>query len=202
MPGVEAPRLATIALATIVLAGLNLLIRPLLLALFNAISVIALVIATLVFQAVAFLLIARFVPEFQVSGLLTSLIASFVYAAILTILASVFNVDRGDSYWATLVQQLSARSSDAIHSEAPGVVIIQIDGLAHPILAAPGPRRARAVHLAAGCASARCGSTSGWRCSPRRHRRARPGSCTATTLHPGVPVVGEGPPGDAGLEPP
>jgi uncharacterized membrane protein YvlD (DUF360 family) len=134
MPGVHAPRLATIALATVVLAGLNLLFRPLLLAVFNAISVIALVIATLVFQAVAFLLIARFVPEFQVSGLLTSLIASFVYAAILTILASVFNVDQGDSYWATLVQQLSARSSDSIHSEAPGVVIIQIDGLAHPIL--------------------------------------------------------------------
>ena len=48
----------------------------------------------------------------------------------------------------------------APESDQPGIVIIQIDGLAHPILAGADPRRARSTRWRAG--SARAHKLSRW----------------------------------------
>ena len=58
-----APIIGTLLLAAIVLAVLNILVRPLFLALFAGISVIAVVIATLAFQVVSFLVVPFFVER-------------------------------------------------------------------------------------------------------------------------------------------
>jgi uncharacterized membrane protein YvlD (DUF360 family) len=134
LPGVKADSLRTIAAAVVVLAILNMVLRPVILAIFASISIIAVALATLVFQVVAFLLITRFVPDYQVAGWFTALVASLVFAAVDTMLGAVLAIDDGDTYWGTLVQQLAARRTDVIHSSNPGVVIVQIDGLANPIL--------------------------------------------------------------------
>ena len=89
----------------------------------------------LVLQVVAFLVVANYAPGVQVDGFLAALIASFVYAIINTILTAILGIDRGGSYYGLLVQRLMVRRSTG-HSDKPGLVIIQIDGLAHPILAA------------------------------------------------------------------
>ena len=111
-----------------------LLIRPVALGLLAGISVIAVLVATLVLQGLAFLFVAWLVPGFEVSGFLTGFIAAIVYSAFTLILTSVLGVDQDESYWAVLVQQLVTRGQDVIKSDKPGIVIIQIDGLAHPIL--------------------------------------------------------------------
>ena len=82
---------------------------------------------------------------------MSALIGSFVYAAINTALTAILGVDRGGSFFGLLVQP--AARARAEKSDKPGVVIIQIDGLAHPILA--GRVRAGSVntHGAAGSAS-------------------------------------------------
>ena len=135
LPGMKVPDVATVLAAVIVLSALNILIRPALLALFAWFSVILLIVATLVFQAAVFLLVAWFVPEFQVAGWLTAFVGSILYAAISGVLAAIFSVDEDESYYGALVQQLAGRRRDVVRSERPGVVIVQIDGLAHPILA-------------------------------------------------------------------
>jgi hypothetical protein len=50
------------------------------------------------------------------------------------VLGAVLALDDETSYWATLVQQLATRRADTIRSDRPGLLIVQVDGLAHPIL--------------------------------------------------------------------
>ncbi len=101
----------------------------------------------LVLQIVSFVVVAQWAPGVHVDGFGTALIASFVYAIINTILTAVLGVDSGGSYYGLLVQRLLVKRSQG-HSDKPGLVIIQIDGLAHPILA--GRMRAGSVNTMAG----------------------------------------------------
>ena len=117
------------------MALFNALVRPVILALAAPISLILVAVLVLVLQVVAFLVVAQFAPGVHVDGFGTALIASFVYAIINTVLTAILGIDSGDSYYGLLVQRLLVKRSTG-QSDSPGLVILQIDGLAHPILAA------------------------------------------------------------------
>jgi uncharacterized membrane protein YvlD (DUF360 family) len=155
-----APILGTLLIAALVLGVLNVLVRPLFLALFGGISVIAVVVATLVFQIASFLVVAYTVKDLTVSGVLSALVASFVYAAVNTILVALFSITSDDSYFAILMQQVSARREGVVTTDQPGLVVVQIDGLAHPILARQ-IRAGRVPHLSSWVRSGRY-RLSGW----------------------------------------
>ena len=133
VPG--APIFGTLLLAAIVLGVLNILVRPVFIGLFAGISVIAVAIVTLVFQVVTFLALPFFVSELTVSGVVSALVASFMYAIVATILVAIFSVSSDDGYYSILMQQLTAKRENVTKTDKPGLVVIQIDGLAHPILA-------------------------------------------------------------------
>jgi uncharacterized membrane protein YvlD (DUF360 family) len=164
LPGVNlvagAPVIGTLVLAAIVLGLLNLFVRPLFLAAFAGVSVIAVVVATLVFQVASFLVLPAFVHDLQVNGILAALVASFVYATVNTILVSIFSVTSDDSYFAILMQQVSAKREDVTRTDKPGLVVVQIDGLAQPILARQ-VRAGRVPHLSNWLRSGRY-RLSGW----------------------------------------
>jgi uncharacterized membrane protein YvlD (DUF360 family) len=142
-----APLLGTALLAAIALAVLNVLVRPLFLGLFAGISVIAVAVATLVFQVVSFFVLQYLVADLVVTGLVAALVASFIYAIVNTILTAAFSITSDDSYFAILMQQLAARREGVIRTDQPGLVVVQIDGLAQPILARQ-VRAGRVPHLA------------------------------------------------------
>ena len=150
-PGVDlapgAPVIGSLLLAALVLAVLNVLVRPVFLALFAGISVIAVVIATLVFQVVSFYVLPFFVSDLVISGVIAALVASFIYAIVNTILTAIFSISSDDSYFAILMQQVSARQEGVVRTDQPGLVVVQIDGLAQPILARQ-VRAGRVPHLA------------------------------------------------------
>jgi uncharacterized membrane protein YvlD (DUF360 family) len=135
IPGLSAANLRTIALAVVAMAVINALIRPVILAVFASISVIAVIVATIVMQVLVFYLVEWILPDFSVSGVLPALVGSFVFAAFNSLLSAIFNVGGGETFYGVLVAQLARRRPDVITSDKPGVVIVQIDGLAHPILA-------------------------------------------------------------------
>ena len=137
----------TLFQAVIVLGALDLLVRPLILGAFAGISVILVAIATLVLQILAFLIIGWIIPDFHVDRVITAFVGSIVYALFTLVLSSILGTGGDESYWATLIQQLSARRQDAIHTDKPGVVIVQIDGLAREILTHQ-IRAGRVPHLA------------------------------------------------------
>ncbi|MFN8631704.1 MAG: phage holin family protein [Chloroflexota bacterium] len=121
-------------LGAVLLGLLNLIVRPLFIALFAAVSVVAVVIATVLFQVVSFLVVPTVLPGMHIQGPVTALVASLMYALVNTSLTSLLSITDDDSYWAVLLQQLAVRRDGVTHSETPGLVIVQIDGLARPIL--------------------------------------------------------------------
>ncbi len=90
--------------------------------------------------------VAQWAPGVHVDAFGTALIGSFIYAIINTILTSILGIDSGGSYYGALVQTLLVKRSVG-QTDKPGLVIIQIDGLAHPILA--GRMRAGSVNTMA-----------------------------------------------------
>ena len=135
IPRLTVDRVIDAVIAVILMALFNAIVRPVILALAAPISLILVAVLVLVLQVVAFLVVAQFAPGVHVDGFGTALIASFVYAIINTVLTAILGIDSGDSYYGLLVQRLLVKRSTG-QSESPGLVILQIDGLAHPILAA------------------------------------------------------------------
>jgi len=120
--------------AAIVLGLLNLLVRPLLLAIAAPVSGILIAILAMVLQVVLVMALAPLVPGVEIDGVMTAFWASWIIALTNTILTAVFAFDRGDTYFGALVHQLIGTSSAVERSDRPGVVIVQIDGAAHPVL--------------------------------------------------------------------
>jgi uncharacterized membrane protein YvlD (DUF360 family) len=133
--GLTIDRFADAILAVILIALFNAIVRPVVLWLAAPISLILVAVLVILLQVVAFLVVASWAPGVHVDGFLTALVGSFIYAIINTVLTALLGVDSGDSYYGLLIQRLMIKRATG-HSDKPGVVIIQIDGLAHPILAA------------------------------------------------------------------
>ena len=146
MPSITVGRASDAALAVILMAAFNALVRPLLLAFVAPRSLVLTGILVIVLQIFAFLVIAPIPAGVVVDGFTSALIGSFVYAAIVTVLTAFLGVDRSGSYYGMLVQRMLAKRQ-VERTDRPGVVIIQIDGLAHPILA--GRVRAGSVNTMA-----------------------------------------------------
>ena len=121
--------------AVLVIAALNLLVRPVILGLVASRSVVALVVLTLLFQAAVILLVGRWVPAVTVGGgILGALIISFVFGGIAGAIGLLFGLDEDESYYGTLVRTLASRRPDVNRTSEPGLVIIQFDGLSHDVL--------------------------------------------------------------------
>ena len=135
MPGVVIDNLSTLVLAVIILALINALIRPVILGLFASLSAVAVIVGTLLFQVLAFLAIDWLLAGFHLTGLIPAFFGPIVFALFNTILSAILNTDGEPSYYAQLVARLARNRPDRIVSDKPGVVIVQIDGLAQPILA-------------------------------------------------------------------
>jgi uncharacterized membrane protein YvlD (DUF360 family) len=146
LPRMTIDRPIDAVLAVIAMALFNAIVRPVVLALAAPVSLILVGILVLVLQVVAFLVVAQFAPGVHVDAFGTALIGSFIYAIINTILTAILGIDSGGSYYGLLIQRLMVNRSTG-HTDKPGLVIIQIDGLAHPILA--GRMRAGSVNTMA-----------------------------------------------------
>ena len=147
LPGLTIDQFLDGVIAVILMALLNAIVRPAILAFVAPRSLILTGIAVIVIQVLVFLIAANVVAGMQVGGFLSALIASFVYAGINTVLTAILGLDSGDSFYGLLIQNLLINRAGP-RSEAPGLVIVQIDGLAHPILA--GRIRAGSVNTMAG----------------------------------------------------
>jgi uncharacterized membrane protein YvlD (DUF360 family) len=134
-PGIEVTGPLAIALAVVGIAALNVLVRPVLLALVEPVSVFAVGILSLVFQVVGFLALGSLVPGLQIRDFWAAFFGSWVFAIAHTLLSFFIALDPDQSYFGLVIRQMVRRWSDAITSDRPGVVIVQIDGLSHPVLA-------------------------------------------------------------------
>jgi hypothetical protein len=135
LPQLDINELGGATVAVLFVSALNLLVRPVILALVASRSIVALVILTLLFQAVVFLLLDPFVPSVDVGGgIIGALIVSFVFGFIAGAIGLLFGLSEDESYYGALVRTLASRRPDVIRTDAPGLVVIQLDGLSHDVL--------------------------------------------------------------------
>ena len=96
LPQLDINELGGALVAVLVIAVLNLLVRPVILGLVASRSVVALVVLTLLFQAAVILLLGRFVPAVTVGGgILGALIISFVFGGIAGAIGLAVRARRG-----------------------------------------------------------------------------------------------------------
>ncbi len=134
LPGLAIDTPLALAAAVLVIGLLSALVRPILLALVAPISIILMLLTALVFQVFTIVVLAPIVPGVHVRGLGDAIIAALVFAVISSTITWLLSLDSDDSYYSTLVRRLLSRRPDATHTSKPGLVIIQIDGLAHSVL--------------------------------------------------------------------
>src|SRR3954469_4277164 len=119
----------------VLMALLNAIVRPVLLAFVAPRSLIATAILVLVAQVAVFYVAAEIAPNVHVDTFLHAVIGAFVYAIVNVALTAIVGVDTSDSFYGLLVQRLLLQR-DVPRTDRPGLVVVQIDGLAYPILAA------------------------------------------------------------------
>ena len=123
-------------LAVLFISLMNLLVRPLLVALIAGRTLVGLVILTLLFQALVIWLLTPLIPGVTVQhGFVGAFLVSLLLGMVQGAFGLLFGLGEDDSYYGTLVRTLAKHRADAIRTDDPGLVIIQVDGLGHDVLA-------------------------------------------------------------------
>ena len=135
VPGVTvtgASLLATATAAALLLAVINLFLRPIILLLALPLGFFVMFAAGFVINAMAFLVLGRLIPSLAVGGLLSAFVAGLVFALINTIITSVITADDDDSFYQGIVERLAARQSfKDTDLSTRGLVMMEIDGLSY-----------------------------------------------------------------------
>src|SRR6186997_1250878 len=134
-PGITPVNQPSVVTAVILLGVFDVIVRPLLLAVALPIGLIAVALVGLLLRIIAFALILP-AAGYEADSCLTILIASLIYGAVQTALSGIIGMSDEDSFSARTVAQVMRDDTDRIESDVPGVLVIQIDGLAAPLLRA------------------------------------------------------------------
>jgi uncharacterized membrane protein YvlD (DUF360 family) len=70
----------------------------------------------------------------QVGGFGSALVAALVISAISTALEVILGANDDDAYTLRVIQRIARRSGERVETDVPGIVFLEIDGLARPVL--------------------------------------------------------------------
>lgn len=112
----------------------NALIRPVVMYLALPIAFLTAGLFGLVINAVLMQLTSYVIGGVIFTDFLWALAASLLIAAVNTIAAFLVNLNDDDSFYFSLLMRMARESAGAVATDRPGMVIIQVDGLAAPIL--------------------------------------------------------------------
>src|SRR5512139_1150209 len=123
---------AVAAAAALLLAVINLFLRPIILLLALPLGFFVTFGVGFLVNAIALLLVDRVLLDFQLEGLLTAIIAGFVFSLSNTLITGVTSVDDDDSFYQGVVERLAARQSFKEQDlSTRGLVMMEIDGLSY-----------------------------------------------------------------------
>jgi uncharacterized membrane protein YvlD (DUF360 family) len=134
LPDVRVSNWEVALLAVAVIGLLNALVRPVILLLVANLGVILFLIVALLMNGLIVFLAALIVPGFAVDGLGSAFLVAFGLAAINTIFTTLLSIDDDDSFYRNVTRYLARRMVAEGEMDRSGTVVIQIDGLAKPIL--------------------------------------------------------------------
>lgn len=133
LPGVGLRDVPSVLLATLILAALRVSSRPVLIAYLSDVSVAISTIVMVALQALALWAIAA-VGLIGIERPVEALAGSVVFSIANAVVTAALATGDDHSFFGTLVRQLAARKRKTATPTEPGIVFIQMDGLAHSIL--------------------------------------------------------------------
>jgi uncharacterized membrane protein YvlD (DUF360 family) len=134
LPGFHLDRPAAALAAAVVVGALNAVVWPLLARLALPLSVVTLGLATLVLNGVLVVFAIELVPGASIEDVWTGVGVALGLALLTTLLASLLAIDEDESWYRNVVRRQARRRSDRTESDVPGVIFLEIDGLAHEVL--------------------------------------------------------------------
>ncbi|MGH2407379.1 MAG: alkaline phosphatase family protein [Candidatus Limnocylindrales bacterium] len=132
IPGISADGPVYILGAVFVIAGLNALLRPVLLWLAVPLGIVAILVLGTVLQFMTILVVGSVLPGIHLSGPAAIIECALLFSLVNTLIVWFIALGEDDSYFSLLVHQLIGQGVK--HTDQPGLVVVQIDGLSHEVL--------------------------------------------------------------------
>jgi uncharacterized membrane protein YvlD (DUF360 family) len=156
---------------------LNALVWPTLARFALPLTVLTLGLGALVLNGALVTLAIDLLPGAEIDGVFEGTVVTIAMAAVTAIVYALFAIDEDESWYRHVVRGQLRRRKQTVESEVPGIVFLEIDGLAHDVL-----------HRALSDGSAP--NLAAWlRCDSHRLRRwetdwsSQTGACQAGLLH-------------------
>jgi uncharacterized membrane protein YvlD (DUF360 family) len=135
VPSVEVGNFGGAVVATLAIAVLNAIIPPLVAALRIPFMALAGFGVILLVDAAMLELVSAIAPgAIQVESFWWALVAALVAAAVGVVLDIIFGTNDDDTYTVRVTQRLARRHGGGMTTDEPGLVFLEIDGLALPVL--------------------------------------------------------------------
>lgn len=134
LPGLQFTNPATVIGAAAVIGILTALLWPTLVYITLPLSVLTLGLFTVVINTFIIWLAAEVDTEMHLASIWTALGVAIGLAALNTLLSSLFSIDDDESYYRNLMRRKIRRRLKPVETDVPGVIFIEIDGLAKSVL--------------------------------------------------------------------
>ncbi|HSP71974.1 MAG TPA: phage holin family protein [Gaiellaceae bacterium] len=135
VPGVAVHGFGGAVVAVLLIAVLNAVLPPILAAIRLPYAALTALLAVLVLDALMLVIAAEIAPtRLQVDGFGWALLAALVASAAGAALDVLFGTNDDDTYTIRVVQRIARRSGEQVRTDVPGIVFLEIDGLALPVL--------------------------------------------------------------------
>ena len=113
---------------------LNALIWPLLSRIALPLTVLTLGLAALVLNGLLVAVAIDLIPGAEIGGLGEGIVVTIVLAAVTSGVYSLLAIDEDDSWHRLVVRHQARLHHDVVETDVPGVLFLEIDGLAHDVL--------------------------------------------------------------------
>jgi uncharacterized membrane protein YvlD (DUF360 family) len=133
VPGILVEDLGAALLGAAVIGLLNALVRPVLILLTLPLTVMTAGLLSLVINAIILVIAAPLVPGLDIASVWAALTAAIIITILGTTLAVVLSSDQDETFYAELTRRLASLEREKVEG-GRGLIVIQIDGLAAPIL--------------------------------------------------------------------
>ena len=164
----------------VIAAVLNALVWPTLSRLALPLSVLTLGGAALVLNGGLVAVAAAISPGASIDGWFAGVVVAVGMTVITTAASALLAIDDDETWQRNVLRRQARRAGGDRVATSPGVLFLEIDGLAHEVLRR-ALRDGNAPAWRAGCARHATGWSAGRPTGPRRPAPARRACCTATT---------------------
>ena len=135
VPHVEIKTFLGAALASLVIATLNALVLPLVAAIRVPFTLVVGFLLVLILDALLLRAASALTDDaIEVNSFWWALLTALIAAAVTVVLDVLFGTNDDDTYTLRVIERIARRSGERVETEVPGLVFLEIDGLALPVL--------------------------------------------------------------------